>query len=870
MPSSKRPGEEMESASRKKNVNASRTGQACDRCKVRKIRCDARLGGCSPCLQNNTECKTTDRITGRPIARGHTETLETENTNLKMYMVELQQQLREHGVEPKQQAPSVQSSYIPTASVWMQGGQQQQGSWGDLSSSGLLPAAPQTERHNSQGSLLPEFRPGCIGDNYLGVASGSDMLSPIEGTQLSLFGMKIDLAEFLPPETDPDSDPMSYRTFLLHTFRKSKKVLRPALPGYETCRALADYYFKSVQNFVPIVHKPDFFHLLYRIHHEGYQPSIQETVTVHMVLAIMKFQWAMRNGDKQAHADAMSHYHYSLGFVPDLIIGHQLRDIQALALICCQLRSQPRLGATWQFTNMVLGLAIELGLHRSANAWQGDNAEQNTHIIEMRKRVFWALMVIHVSVSGKLGRPMPLRLEDFDIEMPEHVSDNLPHEAHLSKWRKCSFRAAIPGMKLLKILMQVYSTVYSVRASTEPYETSVRRLEKELGTFREQMLPPELSGGPQTVEEDRTPALYLLSAELEIRLVLHHPSLCRTLTTEVMAKNLDICLETSRKLLSAAVGLKNLKSLDSTWYYTTDYLAAIFTTLFAWTQRQDQMSSADLQQLRTDMDQWLDIMGDVGVLLGSGARLREALRGIVDTSLANVGRHLAAKTASAGLASSGSPVSATNGEQSQQMYQGANGYHHSYAEGTANPNMGNQQSYTGAEQHQSQHRNHYPPPNQYYSGPQPETMPTYPGMGQFDANPYQGEDAKPNLDGPLNPHIHPSMSQPPPPQPAQHPNFMAAFQQPPAPQSGYDAGAQSLSMSYSGPAAWRSFTDNMMTNMSGGQDYMSPANALMSLGGEKHVGMEMASIGGVQMPENAQQQHWPAILYHPGAADGQG
>ena len=80
------------------------------------------------------------------------------------------------------------------------------------------------------------------------------------------------------------------------------------------------------------------------------------------------------------------------------------------------------------FTNGVLGLAIELGLHRSASAWQGDAAESDPHIIEMRKRIFWSLLVIHVSLSGKLGRPMPLRMEDFDIEIREIVADNLPGE----------------------------------------------------------------------------------------------------------------------------------------------------------------------------------------------------------------------------------------------------------------------------------------------------------------------------------------------------------------------------------------------------------------------------------------------------------
>ena len=102
-------------------------------------------------------------------------------------------------------------------------------------------------------------------------------------------------------------------------------------------------------------------------------------------------------------------------------MGPTSRD--SLALICAQLRAFPRPGACWMFTNTVLGLAIELGLHRSVTAWQGSAAQQDPHTIELRKRIFWSLMLMHVPVSGKLGRPMPLRLEDFDIEIERLTKD---------------------------------------------------------------------------------------------------------------------------------------------------------------------------------------------------------------------------------------------------------------------------------------------------------------------------------------------------------------------------------------------------------------------------------------------------------------
>ena len=175
MPAIKRHSEEQDSGSARKRVaGSSRTGQACDRCKIRKIRCDATPGGCTPCMQNGTECKTTDRITGRATSRGHAENLEHENTSLKMYVIELQAQLRQNGQEPGP-PPPVPTGYAPPPPQMAYGASYDGPSGNGYGHGGL------TERDVSQGSLLPEFRSGCIGDNYLGVASENNWLTPIEG-----------------------------------------------------------------------------------------------------------------------------------------------------------------------------------------------------------------------------------------------------------------------------------------------------------------------------------------------------------------------------------------------------------------------------------------------------------------------------------------------------------------------------------------------------------------------------------------------------------------------------------------------------------------------------------------------------------------
>ncbi|KGO71912.1 hypothetical protein PITC_026320 [Penicillium italicum] len=48
----------------------SRVGQACDRCKLKKMKCTPDPGGCGCCIVLNIPCKVTDRVTGETSVRG--------------------------------------------------------------------------------------------------------------------------------------------------------------------------------------------------------------------------------------------------------------------------------------------------------------------------------------------------------------------------------------------------------------------------------------------------------------------------------------------------------------------------------------------------------------------------------------------------------------------------------------------------------------------------------------------------------------------------------------------------------------------------------------------------------------------------------
>ncbi|KAH0269163.1 hypothetical protein KCU71_g19215, partial [Aureobasidium melanogenum] len=215
---------------RKKLTTTSRTGQACDRCKVRKIRCDARPGGCSPCIANNLECKTTDRITGRATSRGHTEHIESENMALKQHINDLRQQLIESGLDPRP-APIMPLGFVGSggqpAYAWPQ-------QMFDLST--ILGADTHLDpsKSRARASALPDYRNSSLGDNYLGISGANEWLSPIKGTSVALFGMELDLVDFVTNDNDEAFSPTSYENFLSIAFKSSQE--RPPPPSFPSYR----------------------------------------------------------------------------------------------------------------------------------------------------------------------------------------------------------------------------------------------------------------------------------------------------------------------------------------------------------------------------------------------------------------------------------------------------------------------------------------------------------------------------------------------------------------------------------------------------------------------------------------------------------
>jgi hypothetical protein len=224
-------------------------------------------------VNQNLECRVTDRVTGITQRRGYSQQLEREKTDMVSHIRTLEQLLQDRGVQvqpwsskPRKpvdasgyayddvdmvdKEPSIKDGWSRTGSVWFR-------------DSGGKTAI---------GRALPKARlESTPFGNHLGLQGDSAPLSSARGTQLSILGTTINIATFDAPDIDePEanakvSQPLynkSVQAYLQSTMNVNPPLEDVSLPSRENAFHYAEWYFLMIFPFIPAVHKPTFMELV--------------------------------------------------------------------------------------------------------------------------------------------------------------------------------------------------------------------------------------------------------------------------------------------------------------------------------------------------------------------------------------------------------------------------------------------------------------------------------------------------------------------------------------------------------------------------------------------------------------------------------
>lgn len=553
---------------RRKLANTSRTGQACDRCKERKMKCDTDPVACKPCASKNLPCYTTDRVTGQSRQRGEEDRVETEIQALKDQL---------HAYQTRYGPLSLESPALTQPAR----------------SSPPRPPPSSRPPHNatSSGTSFPT-----VGTNNLTVSSMPNShyvgwpapayvepihTTPIDGMVVDVLDWgRVDLSTFdctIMRESGPqDSDRFNFSTnAVLRTMAQQQKIDRPELPTKTQALEEARAFLRILWPFVPIVHKKTFITTVNRFYDDPKSITIPERVQILTMLAILAHQSSIRNKVLAEDKIQQSYrwFHSALYHYIDLLQDESLQAVQALSMLLILFRNLPKPGYTWSFGQKVLIRVIELNYHRDPDKIQIPKEQQNPLCHEMRKRIFHSILGICVTTGCRIGRPSPCQFGHWDVPLPMAVLDDEISEtglvAHPSG--KCDYRLCIQLSRLLPLFTELFNYILSVRRSEKDYLAIVHALEIKIDAWRQDW-------DDFNVSEDKEDPTYIIgtllfdSWQAEFMLYLHHPSVCTSKSAQIQGRNLEICYKATKKQLCTFHQLTTkYKACDFTWHSTVAY-----------------------------------------------------------------------------------------------------------------------------------------------------------------------------------------------------------------------------------------------------------------------------------------------------------
>ncbi|PHH65349.1 hypothetical protein CDD81_2761 [Ophiocordyceps australis] len=445
--------------------SSSKTGQssnfrnvsACNRCRLRKNRCDQKLPSCASCVKAGVSCVGYDPITKKEIPRSYVYYLETRVEQLERLLVDNDISL------PSAENLDHCSRPAPDAApLGSHGSRERRATAADK--------APYEARNQALESLKAKRAgqsPAMLNivspakSRSLASASGVSFARVVfAAVQYSVSNQNSQGSASDKPSNGHSSGggtSMRDSFFGLHT----KPTIQPApFPDKDTGLRLTTLYFEHANPQMPILHRGDFMQVFEQAYQGPDHISSRHFYLLNMVFAIgcgvilgdpVKTEACDKSGTlrhpgrptqpEEYHASAIVHLESCLSFG-----GGGLEVLQAVLLLANFALLRPVSPGLWYITGVAVRLAVDLGLHHEDAAFdqamssaspsadgpvapmacQDDSHERGRRqrIRDMRRRLWWCTYSFDRLVSTCVGRPFGLSDEVITTELPSLLDDD--------------------------------------------------------------------------------------------------------------------------------------------------------------------------------------------------------------------------------------------------------------------------------------------------------------------------------------------------------------------------------------------------------------------------------------------------------------
>ncbi|KIW07920.1 uncharacterized protein PV09_01829 [Verruconis gallopava] len=461
------------------SASSFRNVSACNRCRLRKNRCDQQLPACTACQKAHVKCVGYDPISKREIPRSYVYFLETRVSYLESL-------LQSNGVpfDPPEEFASTQEIKRTTSDLN-----------GDAHTRTAADAAVGEDAHegrNKVDRLLSHASrvavQGASDSRFLGSTSGISFARVVfAAVKSSVNGAASERGMIKPSKPHSGTaggTSMRDSFFGLHT----KPSIQPAtFPARDVGLSLVELYFEHANPQIPILHRPDFMAMFDKVYAtEEHNRTARELYMLNIVFAIGAAIIVGKSNDEEGQASSASasrpepeshsfkrrrlsddqaqpeEYHASAivhlesflssSAVPERLdgIGGSLEELQAVLLLAGFALLRPVAPGLWYIVGVAVRLAVDLGLH--SEDW-ADNDIRNVsedhrnpegdliaeppttekqliergrrqYICDFRRRLWWCVYSFDRLVSTCVGRPFGITDQVITTEFPTLLDDN--------------------------------------------------------------------------------------------------------------------------------------------------------------------------------------------------------------------------------------------------------------------------------------------------------------------------------------------------------------------------------------------------------------------------------------------------------------
>jgi len=334
-----------------------RTAAVCQRCRLKKIKCDEGMPRCRGCERNNLPCMQIDPTTGREMPRGYVQHLEEEL------------------LEWKQRAQ-----------------------------------APRTQRPIQKESVPRNASPEPHGHLSLLVQDALGQTSSFEEKDYMIPNVDTHNIELDQPSDDPFN--IKSRVFIME-YMNRVNVQVPVMAKEKYLAQLDELATYSSTD--PIPYSNTFLSLAHLTLALGlacrsdFVPNGDERAHAHLALSMR-----LRMMDTQKRTELREHCMFGL---ISTTIELRLEAIQFSLLVALFSLMRPVSSGTWHVLGAVMRQCTALGLQRETPLWIEDVPEdQQSALLDECRRIFWASYCLDRFVS--MNMMMPVSLPDYNIRAP--------------------------------------------------------------------------------------------------------------------------------------------------------------------------------------------------------------------------------------------------------------------------------------------------------------------------------------------------------------------------------------------------------------------------------------------------------------------